>query len=228
MDNSKHIVISLGGSLIVPEGIDTAFLNSFVSVVKDYVVKGYRFVIITGGGKIARNYVESAQGINHPSNDDLDWIGIATTRLNAEFLRVLFGELSYNEIILNPDAIPTTDKPVLVGGGWKPGNSSDLAAVHAAASVNAGKVINLSNIDYAYNKDPKKFSDAVKIEESTWEDFRKILPLEWNPGLNSPFDPVAAEKAQILGLEVAIMNGKNIENLKDYLDGKSFLGTVIK
>jgi uridylate kinase len=228
MDNSKHIVISLGGSLIYPNEIDTQFLNSFVGVIKEYVKKGYRFVIITGGGKIARNYVLSAQGINHPSNEDLDWIGIATTRLNAEFLRVLFGELAHDEIILNPDVIPTNDKPIMVGGGWKPGNSSDLAAVHVAASVGAAKVINLSNIDYAYDKDPNKFSDAVKIENSSWEDFRKILPTEWNPGLNAPFDPIAAEKAQTLGLEVAIMNGKNIENLKDYLEGKSFIGTVIK
>jgi hypothetical protein len=63
-------------------------------------------------------------------------------------------------------------------------------------------------------KDPKKFPDAKIIKESSWADFRKILPTEWDPGLNAPFDPIAAKKAEELGLEVVIMNGKNIENLK--------------
>ena len=124
--------------------------------------------------------------------------------------------------------VPETNCPVLVGGGWKPGNSSDLAAIHSAISVGAEKVINLSNIDYAYDKDPNKFPDAVKIEKSSWADFRAILPKEWGPGLSAPFDPIAAKRADEAGLEVAIMNGKNIENLKNYLEGKEFLGTVIK
>jgi uridylate kinase len=93
--------------------------------------------------------------------------------------------------------------------------------------VGAKKVINLSNIDYAYDKDPNKFPDAEIIKESTWGDFRKLLPTEWDPGLNAPFDPIAAERAEELGLEVVIMNGKNIENLKKYLDGGEFVGTVI-
>ncbi len=228
MEEKKHIVISLGGSLIVPDAIDTAFLKVFVSTIKEYTGKGYRFVIITGGGKVAREYIEAENTMTTPTSDDLDWIGIASTRLNAELLRVAFGELAYNKIIMDPDMVPETNCPVLVGGGWKPGNSSDLAAIHSAISVGAEKVINLSNIDYAYDKDPNKFPDAVKIEKSSWADFRAILPKEWGPGLSAPFDPIAAKRADEAGLEVAIMNGKNIENLKNYLEGKEFLGTVIK
>jgi uridylate kinase len=89
------------------------------------------------------------------------------------------------------------------------------------------KVINLSNIEYVYDKDPKKYPEAKKIERSSWGEFRKLLPTEWISGLNSPFDPVAAKKAQELGIEVAIMNGRNIENLKNYLEGKEFKGTII-
>ncbi len=228
MEDKKHIVISLGGSLIVPEEIDVEFLKSFRDTVLEYVDKGFKFVIITGGGKICRRYNSAVEKIITPTIVDLDWLGIATTRLNAELVRIIFGEYAHNIIILNPDNIPNTDKPITVGGGWKPGNSSDLAAVHCAQSVGAKKVINLSNIDYAYDKDPKKFPDAKIIKESSWPDFRVILPTEWDPGLNSPFDPIAAAKAEELGLEVVIMNGKNIENLKKYLNGEEFIGTVIK
>jgi uridylate kinase len=228
MENKEHIIVSLGGSLIAPSQIDAGFLKEFVSAVTTYAQKGFKFVVITGGGHTARIYINASKEITTPSNADLDWIGIAVTRLNAELLRVSFGDLAYDSIVMNPDEIPGTDKPVVVGGGWKPGNSSDLAAVHSAQSTGAKKVINLSNIDYAYDKDPNKFPDAEIIKESTWGDFRKLLPTEWNPGLNAPFDPIAAEKAEELGLEVVIMNGKNIDNLKKYLDGGEFVGSVIR
>jgi len=228
MKESEYIVISLGGAIIVPDQVDVSFLKIFTETIKSYADKGYKFVIITGGGKLCRNYNEIANDIANPSKDDLDWLGIATTRLNAELVRIAFGNYAHNIIIMDPDNIPNTDKHILVGGGWKPGNSSDLAAVYCAFGVNAKKMLNLSNIDFAYNKDPKKFSDAVPIKSSTWADFRDLLPKEWEPGLSSPFDPIAAEKAESMGLEVVIMNGRNIENLKNYLDNKEFVGTVIK
>jgi uridylate kinase len=227
MDHNKHIVISLGGSLIVPHDIDVNFVSNFVNLIKEYAGKGYKFVIITGGGATARTYINASKSIGDSSNTDLDWIGIACTRLNSELLRTAFGELAHEHVVLDPDNVPSTDKSIIMSAGWKPGNSSDLAAIHCARSVGAHTLINLSNIDYAYDKDPKKYPDAVKIEESNWADFRKILPEEWDPGLNAPFDPVAAREAEALGLEVVIMNGKNIDNLKAYLDGDKFLGTVI-
>lgn len=228
MENKEHIVISLGGSLIVPDQIDIAFLKDFVGVIREYVKMGFRFIIITGGGRASRNYTLASKEISNPSNEDLDWIGIEATRLNAEFVRVGFGDVACPQIIFDPAVIPETDKPIILGGGWKPGNSSDLAAVVCAETVGAKKIINLSNIDYVYTSDPRYNPDAVKIEKSSWADFRTLLPKEWDPGLNSPFDPIAAQKAEELSLEVVIMNGKNIENLSRYLNGESFIGTVIQ
>lgn len=228
MENKETIVVSLGGSLIVPEQIDTDFLKSFVSVIKKYVANGYRFVIITGGGRTCRRYNDSLGQITKPSDEDLDWLGIAATRLNAELVRLSFDSLSFEKVLLDPENIPVTDKPIIVGGGWKPGNSSDLAAVRSAVRVNARKVINLSNIDYIFNKDPKIFPDAKIIKEISWPDFREILPDAWTPGINVPFDPIAAREAEHLGLEVVIMNGKNLNNFCDYLDEKVFIGSVIK
>jgi uridylate kinase len=226
MENKK-IVVSLGGSLIVPNGIDVNFVRSFVSLIKEYVDKGYEFVFITGGGKICRDYGEALKEIVSPTNEDLDWLGIAITRANAEFIRVAFGNLAFNKIITDPDLIPETTKPVIVGGGWRPGNSSDLAAVHAAKSLGIKKVINLSNIDYVYDKDPKKEADAKPIEKIKWIDFMLLFPNDWIPGRNIPFDPIASCEAQNLGLEVVMLNGKEVDNLKNYLDNKPFKGTII-
>lgn len=226
---NETIVISLGGSLIIGDNVMIPFLKDFVSLIKTYVEENnYRFVIITGGGKICRTYNLAAEEIGHPSKEDLDWIGIASTRLNAELLRASFGEIAYKEIISNPHEIPETDKSIIIGSGWIPGCSSDNDAVIIAEKIGAKKVINLSNVNYVYDKDPRQFADAKPITSSSWEDFRKLLPSEWTPGLNSPFDPIAAEKAEKLGLTVVTMNGKNIENFKNFLDGKEFVGTIIK
>jgi uridylate kinase len=230
MQNKELIVMSLGGSLIIPDEIDVDFLKIFVETIKSYVSKGFSFLIITGGGKICRKYNASLKEIisSSSSNDDLDWMGIATTRLNAELIRICFGDLSFEKVILDPDLIPQTNKPIIVGGGWKPGNSSDMAAVYSAKSIGAKKIINLSNIDYVYDKDPRKNPEAKAINKMSWNDFELLFPEDWNPGVNAPFDQIAAREAEKNNLEVIVLNGKNIENLKNYLDGKPFVGTVIK
>ncbi|MFA5773427.1 MAG: UMP kinase [Candidatus Paceibacterota bacterium] len=228
MNKKNQIVMSLGGSLIIPNEIDVEFLKSFVVTIKDYVSRGFSFLIITGGGKLCRKYNDSLKKIVEPSLDDLDWMGISVTRLNAEFVRICFGDLAYEKVVLDPDAIPETNKPIIIGCGWKPGNSSDLAAVHSAHSIGATKIINLSNIDFVCDKDPKKYPGAKPLYKMSWSDFRNLFGNDWNPGANVPFDQTAAREAESFGYEVIILNGKNLENLKSYLDNKSFVGTIIK
>ena len=94
--------------------------------------------------------------------------------------------------------------------------------------LNARRIINLSNIDYAYDKDPNKYPDARKIENISWAEYRKLIPGEWNPGLSTPFDPTASQMAEVCGMEVVILNGRNMQNLKNCLDGGEFTGTRIK
>ncbi len=223
----ETIIISLGGSIVVPNLPDAEFINSFKSFILEEVKKGKRFIVIVGGGKTCRNYQDALNKTITATVTDLDWIGIYSTRLNAELIRMSFGKYASGEVILDPSVLPSFSQPIIVGAGWKPGWSTDYDAVMMAEQLNAKKIINLSNIEYVYNKDPKKFEDAKIIKKSSWADFRALLPKEWSSGLNSPFDPVAAKKAESLGIEVAIMNGKNLENLKNYLNGEKFMGTTI-
>lgn len=207
----NKIIISLGGSLIVPEEIDIDFLKSFKSLILKEVEKGKKFFIITGGGKICRKYQNVAKELSNPSNIDLDMIGIKALNLNSELVRVLFKDC----------------ESVFVYGADKPGSSTDLGATILAEKNDAKIVINLSNIDYVYDSDPKINSNAKKIEKISWTDYRALIPKEWNPGLNSPFDPIASEMAEKEGIRVVIMNGKPIDNLAKYFNDESFNGTVI-
>jgi uridylate kinase len=224
----ETIVISLGGSLIVPEEIDLDFLKDFKQTILAQVEKGKKFVIITGGGKVCRKYQEAAKNLSNPSYDDLDWIGIASLKLNAELLRVIFGELANEKILTDFTQMLDFSKPIYIGSAYKPGHSTDWDAVELAKHIGAKTVINLSNTDYVYDSDPKKNPDAKKIEKISWAEYRKIIPTEWNPGLNTPFDPIASREAEGAGIEVAIMNGKPIQNLVLFLNESVINGTLIK
>lgn len=225
---NKNIIISLGGSVIVPNGVDNVFISKFKKLILEWVDKGYKFYIITGGGKTCRSYNDALRQIVNPTNEDLDWLGISATRLNAEFVRICFDGLSYEKIIMDPDSLPETDRPILVGGGWRPGNSSDLAAIHIAKSAGSTKVINLSSVDFVYDSDPKMNPDAKKFENISWKEYISFISSEWNPGMNLPFDPIASKEASEIGIEVVFIGGHNLESLDDYLKGEKFMGTTIK
>ncbi|MEI6280522.1 MAG: UMP kinase [bacterium] len=221
------IIISLGGSLIVPNDIDLIFLKEFKTLIESQIILGKKFVIITGGGKICRKYQDAAKQIIELSSEKLDWLGIYSTRFNAEFVRILFGDLADDKIILDPTLPIRIEKSIVIGGGWKPGWSTDYDAVILGKQLGAKRVINLSNTDYVYDSDPKINPNAKKIEQISWADYRALIPKEWNPGLNSPFDPMASKIAEEEGIDVAIMNGKSIDNLKKCLNGEKFVGTII-
>ncbi|CAN5675603.1 UMP kinase [soil metagenome] len=224
----EYIVVSVGGSLIVPDGIDSEFLTSLRATVLDHVKRGFSFYIVVGGGRTARNYQQAGEQVaGNLHTEDLDWLGIHSTRLNAHLLRTLFKDVAQEKIVKNPTRGLRGTDPVIIGAGWRPGASTDYCAVLAAKRLGAKKLVNLSNIDYVYTADPRKDPTATKIEKIGWADFRELIPKEWDPGLSSPFDPVAAKEADHLGLEVAIINGKKFDEFANYIENKPFVGTVI-
>lgn len=228
MHSKEIVVISVGGSLIAPRGgLDTGFLKKFKVLIEKQVALGTRFVIITGGGTTARNYQEAGRKVGTLASEDLDWLGIHSTRLNGHLLRSLFRKDAYPALVKNPKTKITTQKPIIIAAGWKPGFSTDYVATMFAKMIGAKKIVNLSNIDYVYTRDPKKYKDAKKIEEISWTEFRKLIPKKWDPGTHSPFDPVAAKLADTERMETVILNGSNLGELQKYLEGKKFKGTKI-
>ncbi len=225
-------VLSLGGSLVVPNGgLDTNFLIAFNQFIRNQVSsKKRRFFIVVGGGKTTRNYQNAARLVKGEKieNIDLDWIGIHVTRLNAQLVRTIFRDIADPRVIKHYEIIRKTDRPVFVAAGWKPGWSTDYDAVMLCQDYGMKQVINLTNVDQVYDKDPKKFADAVPIVKTTWKKYRKIVGNTWTPGISLPFDPIASKLADKLGVTVKILNGKNLDNLALALNGKKFFGTTIQ
>ena len=222
----ETVVISLGGSVLAPSHIDVNFLKKFRKLIMSFREK--RFVIICGGGKTAREYMSAASRIVKLTSDDLDWIGIHATRLNAQLLRNVFSEVAHMVVVRNPSERIRTGKKVIIASGWKPGRSTDHIAVLLAKNFGADTVINVTNTDYVYDKDPSAYRDAKPLKSICWNHFRKLIgATKWSPGLNAPFDPIAANEAQKNNINVAIL-GKNPGNLKNFLLNKPFKGTMIR
>jgi len=219
------LVISLGGSAFVKETIDVAFLENFARIIKVLAKNGKVFIYV-GGGKTARKYQAAIQTLG-ASATDRDWIGIFATRLNAELLRLVLGDICEKKIIEDPTKPIKTSKHIILAGGWKPGWSTDYDAVLLAENVKARTVVNLTNVDYVYDKDPRTNPSAKHFERLSWAEYKKIIGGKWTPGLHTPFDPIAAREAQRAKLNVIILNGSNLENLERYLNGKEFIGTTI-
>ncbi len=223
----ETVVISLGGSVLAPSNIDTEFLSEFRKLILPFL-KRDRFVIICGGGKTAREYMSAASKVVKLTHEDLDWLGIHATRLNAQLLRNVFSDVAHKRVIRNPNEKIKTKERLIIAAGWKPGRSTDYIAVMLAKNLGAKTVINVTNTDYVYDKDPSKFPGARPLKSVSWKGFMKLIgATRWSPGLNTPFDPVAARAAQRFGLRVSIM-GKNLANLRGFLNGRQFRGTLIQ
>jgi len=224
-------VIKLGGSLLVPDGgIDAEYVNKFNAFIRKHIAeKGLRFFIFTGGGQLARHYIDAAmEVIGHElTNDDLDWLGVHATRLNAHLLRTIFRDLAHPVIIKDYSYIQKPDKPVVIAAGWKPGWSTDYVAVILAQDYNVKTIVKMSNADYVYDRDPRQYPEAKPFDKISWKDYRAMVGDEWTPGSSAPFDPVAAKLASELEMKVLYLNGTDLANAERAIDGKQFVGTII-
>ena len=227
-------VLSVGGSIIAPDKVNSVFLADFLAKIRSYLTANPedKLIFVCGGGAPARVYQQAYREVVSDTVEQdagaQDWIGIKATHINAELVKAIFGKLCLDNVVTNPTAEDVSfSGRILVAGGWKPGFSTDTDAVYLAKRFGAKLVINLSNIAKVYTDDPRKNPDAKPIDCISWADFRAMVGDEWVPGKNAPFDPIASKLAQEAGIRVICADGRNTENTLAILNGKAFEGTVI-
>jgi uridylate kinase len=230
LNNSSPIVISVGGSLIVPNGgINIDFLIKFNNLIRTEVIKGKHFLLIAGGGKLCRHYQEAGRAvIGNLTQEDLDWLGIHVTHLNGQLLRTIFQDIANPRVIQHYDRkLKNWKEPIAIGAGWKPGWTTDYDAVQLAKDYGGKLIINMSNIDFVYDKDPAKYPEAKPLKKISWNEMSKIVGEKHSSGINAPFDPIATKLAKKLKLTVVIANGNNLKNIQKIINQEPFEGTVI-
>ena len=223
------IVISLGGSLIVPSEINSSFLERFrETILKN--TKNYKFVIVCGGGSIARKYIRALKE-NNSSTYLQNLVGISVTRLNARFMSYFFfkdakagipTDMKHIKNILEKDDI------VFCGGlRYAPNQTSDATAVRLAAFLKT-KFINLTNVKGLYDKNPFENKKAKFIPKATIEEFNKIvMAIPNKPGMHAPVDHVAIKVIKKHKIKTFIL-GQDIKQLDNLLNNKRFIGTIIE
>jgi uridylate kinase len=228
----ETVVIKLGGSLIVPNGgLDIPYIKKFYTFIRKQVAeKKRRFFILIGGGKLSRHYRDAGEEITGRElpPEDLDWLGIHATRLNAHLFRTIFRDLAHPRIIKHYEFVQKPEKPIVLAAGWKPGWSTDYDAAILAQDYNIKSIIKMSNTDFVYDKDPNKFKDARPLVRVSWKDYREMVGDTWKPGQHEPFDPIAAKLASELGIRVFYLHGSNLGNAEKAIEGEKFKGTIIE
>jgi uridylate kinase len=230
MTEGSVTVMSLGGSVVAPQGVDEAYLGDLRALTGRLLGEDERrrFIFVVGGGGPARAWQKAYRNLAAGASDrEADWIGVMATRLNAQLVKALMGEWCPQDVVIDPSQAGPFKGRVLVAAGWKPGFSSDYDAVILAERFGASLVINLSNIEKVYTDDPRKNPGAKPIDSISWAGFRAMVGDEWTPGKNVPFDPVASRRAEKIGLKVICAAGKDLGNLENIIRGGEFRGTVI-
>jgi uridylate kinase len=224
----KVIVLSLGGSLIIPDKVNTPFLNKFKKTILD-LSKKYKFVIVCGGGSIARKYIYSLREarINEKFQS---FAGIAATRTNARFMNYFFN--------IDPkEGIPHTlkslkkyvkTKDIIFCGAldYKPNQTSDATASEISREYNT-IFINLTNVEGLFDKNPFKYKRAKLIKRISWKDFDKMASIQkFRPGQHFALDQKASKIILKNKIKTYII-GKDTKQLKNILSKKEFLGSLI-
>ncbi|MBI1974973.1 MAG: UMP kinase [Parcubacteria group bacterium] len=229
VSKNKWKVIALGGSVVRPDKINVRFLGRFRHFLKPFLRDGYKFVIVIGGGRLSREYQEAARKIVSVPYEDLDWIGIHATRINAHLLRTIFRQEAHPAVIDNPEKHFSAGKYHLIfASGSRPGWSTDYIAARLTGRFGTKEFIVAGRPAYVYDKDHAKFRDAKPIPRLTWRHYQKICGAKWRPGLHAPVDPVAAKFAKAHRLRAIVVRGTDLKNLARVLRGNSFKGTIVE
>lgn len=226
----KVIIISLGGSLIVPNKIDVEFLNDFKKIILKHTKK-YKFVIVCGGGKTARNYIaglEEQKLKNKKYFQSL--LGISTTILNSQFMVYFFGENVNKDTPRNMKEIKNLLKryDIVFCGAlrYAKKETSDSTSAKLANYFDS-EFINLTNVKGLYDKNPKKFRTAKFIPEISHKNFLKIAKkIEFKPGQHFVLDQNAARIIKTYNIKTYIL-GHDLKQLNNVLNNKHFIGTLV-
>ncbi|MBW3013536.1 UMP kinase [Candidatus Woesearchaeota archaeon] len=219
----KKVVISLGGSIIVPDKVHYQFLKDFCKIIKKQ--KNTKFVIVTGGGQIARNYIEA---VKKAGKDTLsqNLVGIMATRLNAMLVATFLDIKNWYILHTVKSIMQRLERQrIVVCGGILPGTTSDGTAIQIAVSIKADMFINITNVKGLYTKHPK-LKGAKFIPKATHKYlYDRAMEIKYKPGQHFVIDQKAARIAYEHKVPIVIIKG--LANLEKCLNNKKYTGTVI-
>lgn len=227
------VVISFGGSVVAPAEPDPAYLRAVAERIQAWS-RDLQVLVVVGGGQPARKYIHLARGLS-VGEEDLDRIGVMATRLNAQLLQSLlhaWGAPVARELPTDTARALALSKPgiIVVMGGTTPGHSTDFVAAELAVAGRAARLVNVTNVDGVYTKDPAQHPDA---EHKPRLDFDELLQIieeeEWTTaGAPGVLDGPATVLIATNGVRTCVVGGKDLDNVEQAVRGHPFHGTVVE
>ncbi len=222
------VVISLGGSQIIPDDIDINYLKKFKKMILSHTRK-YKFIIVCGGGNVARKYMGALDktGISFKLQC---FAGISATRMNARFMGYFFGINQQQGI---PHKLSTIEKLIkkkdIVFCGaleYKPNQTSDSTAASIAKYFKT-EFVNMTNTKGLHDKNPAKYKNAKFIPEISWKDFYIMAnKIKYKPGQHFVLDQKASKIIMKNEINTYILS-TDLKQLDGLLKNKKFIGTRI-
>ena len=182
----KRILLKLSGEALMGDqefGISSEVISSYARQIKEIVDMGVEVGIVIGGGNIFRGLSGAEQGVDRVTGDHM---GMLATVINSLALQNSIEKLGVPTRVLTAIEMPQIAEPyirrraerhlekgrvVIFGAGTgNPYFTTDTAAVLRAIEINADVVIKATKVDGIYDKDPVKYSDAVKYETVTYSE----------------------------------------------------------
>ena len=229
----KRILLKLSGEVLAGEkgtGIDFDTTLEFAREIKEGVDLGAEIAIVVGGGNFWRG--KSNEYMDRATSD---YIGMMGTVMNALALGDAFKQIGVPvrvqtgvemrqiaEFYIKDRAIRHLEKGRVVIFGCGTGSpffSTDTASALRAAEINADVLIKATKVDGVYDKDPKKYEDAIKYDEITYID---VL----NKKLNV-MDSTAISLCMEENIPIKVFNILEKGNLKKVILNDN-IGTIVK
>lgn len=224
----ERVVVSLGGSILVPGEDDPAYLRSLAALLLRLADR-FQLLLVTGGGRTARYYIETGRALGMDERA-LDEMGIVVTRLNARLLIHALGDRAYPEVPRTYQEVQEAakDHDLVVMGGQRPSLTTDGVAAELAQAVGARRLVNATSVEGVHTADPREDPGARRLDRLGYDE---LLRLAGEPtGMAGPsmvFDPYAARVVRDASIRLAVVHGRDLASLEGAIAGEDFVGTVI-
>jgi uridylate kinase len=224
---SLRLVVRIGGS-VVASPVNTELIAKYADIISALRQKGHEVAVILGGGALAREFIGIAHNLGLNMSDQ-DEIAISCSRLFAQLFLKKLGEAGCYKVAVTLDeaAQCLSEGRIAVMGGLRPGITTDTVATLVAERVKAELLIKGTDQNGVYDKDPKKYPNAIKYDQMSFENLSGVFEHnEHKAGIHQIIDPEAIKVLKRNRLRLVVVNGFNPENILAALDGKN-VGTII-
>ena len=178
----KRIVLKLSGEVLrggkSGDPIDGGILEGICGQVKEIHDLGVQICLVIGGGNIFRGLAGEKRGVDRTTGD---YMGMLATVINALALMDCLEKMGVTTRVQSAIPMNQIAEPfilrravrhlekgrvvIFAAGTGNPYFSTDTTAALRASEVHADIIMKATKVDGIYDKDPKKYPDAVKYEE---------------------------------------------------------------